>query len=119
MAISDYIVTIGLEVHCQIKTKSKMFCFCETGFGFEPNTRVCPTCLGLPGALPVLNEFAIERTLLTGLMLGCSSPEVSQWDRKNYFYPDIGEELPDFPAGPAAVPGRGGAPVSLVLPATT
>lgn len=89
MAISDYIVTIGLEVHCQIKTKSKMFCSCETGFGFEPNTRVCPTCLGLPGALPVLNEFAIERTLLTGLMLGCSSPEVSQWDRKNYFYPDM------------------------------
>lgn len=89
MAISDYIVTIGLEVHCQIKTKSKMFCSCETGFGFEPNTRVCPTCLGLPGALPVLNEFAIERTLLTGLMLGCSSPEISQWDRKNYFYPDM------------------------------
>ena len=77
MAISDYIVTIGLEVHCQIKTKSKMFCSCETGFGFEPNTRVCPTCLGLPGALPVLNEFAIERTLLTGLMLGCSSPDFS------------------------------------------
>ena len=50
---------------------------------------MCPTCLGLPGALPVLNEFAIERTLLTGLMLGCSSPEISQWDRKNYFYPDM------------------------------
>lgn len=89
MPVSDYLVTIGLEVHCQIKTKSKMFCSCETGFGFEPNTRVCPTCLGLPGALPVLNEFAIERTLLTGLMLGCSSPEISQWDRKNYFYPDM------------------------------
>lgn len=89
MAISDYIVTIGLEVHCQIKTRSKMFCSCETGFGVEPNTRVCPTCLGLPGALPVLNSFAIERTLLTGLMLGCSSPEISQWDRKNYFYPDM------------------------------
>lgn len=52
MAISDYIVTIGLEVHCQIKTKSKMFCFCETGFGFEPNTRVCPTCLGLRARCP-------------------------------------------------------------------
>ncbi len=89
MAISDYIVTIGLEVHCQIKTNSKMFCACETGFGFEPNTKVCPTCLGLPGALPVLNQFAIERTLLTGLMLGCGSPEISRWDRKNYFYPDM------------------------------
>lgn len=114
MAISDYIVTIGLEVHCQIKTKSKMFCSCETGFGFEPNTRVCPTCLGLPGALPVLNEFAIERTLLTGLMLGCSSPEISQWDRKNYFYPTW-LKLPDLPAGSSAVPGRGSAPVPLVL----
>ncbi len=89
MPISDYLVTIGLEVHCQIKTRTKMFCRCEAGFGFEPNTRVCPTCLGMPGALPVLNEFAIERTLLTGIMLGCGNPEVSQWDRKNYFYADM------------------------------
>ena len=66
-----------------------MFCSCETGFGFEPNTKTCPTCLGLPGALPVLNKFAIYRTLLTGLMLNCGSPEISRWDRKNYFYPDM------------------------------
>ncbi len=89
MPISDYIVTIGLEVHCQIKTESKMFCSCRNGFGYEPNTNVCPVCMGLPGALPVLNKLAIEKTVLTGLMLGCSNPAVSKWDRKNYFYPDM------------------------------
>lgn len=89
MPVSDYLVTIGLEVHCQIKTATKMFCSCKAGFGYEPNTNVCPTCLGLPGALPVLNEFAIERTILTGMMLGCTTPPVSKWDRKNYFYADM------------------------------
>ncbi len=89
MPVSDYLVTIGLEVHCQIKTATKMFCSCKAGFGYEPNTNVCPTCLGMPGALPVLNEYAIERTVLTGLMLGCSTPELSKWDRKNYFYADM------------------------------
>lgn len=85
----SYIPTIGLEVHCQVKTNSKMFCACPTSFGDEPNTNTCPTCLGLPGALPVLNAYAIEQTLLAGLMLGCGSPEISKWDRKNYFYPDM------------------------------
>lgn len=89
MPVEDYIATIGLEVHCQIKSESKMFCGCRAGFGHEPNTNVCPVCLGLPGALPVLNKFAIEQTILTGLMIGCSSPEISKWDRKNYFYPDM------------------------------
>lgn len=66
-----------------------MFCGCETSFADEPNTHTCPTCLGLPGALPVLNEFAIERTILSGMLLGCSTPPKVIWDRKNYFYPDM------------------------------
>jgi aspartyl-tRNA(Asn)/glutamyl-tRNA(Gln) amidotransferase subunit B len=84
-----YLVTIGLEVHCQVKTRTKMFCACETSFAAAPNTHTCPVCLGMPGALPVLNREAIEKTLLTGLMIGCGSPEISKWDRKNYFYPDM------------------------------
>lgn len=89
MLANDYEVTIGLEVHCQVRTATKMFCSCRAGFGYEPNTNVCPTCLGMPGALPVLNEYAIERTILAGLLLGSRIPEVSKWDRKNYFYPDM------------------------------
>ena len=84
-----YIVTIGLEVHAQLTTRSKMFCACPVEYGAEPNTHTCPTCMGLPGALPVLNQAAIEKTILTGLMLGCTTPPVVNWDRKNYFYPDM------------------------------
>ncbi len=85
----QYIATIGLEVHVQLNTRSKMFCACAVEYEQAPNTRTCPVCLGLPGALPVLNLAAIEKTILTGLMLGCSTPEISKWDRKNYFYPDM------------------------------
>ncbi|HEY4285023.1 MAG TPA: Asp-tRNA(Asn)/Glu-tRNA(Gln) amidotransferase subunit GatB [Chthoniobacterales bacterium] len=84
-----YIPTIGLEVHVQLKTRSKMFCGCPVEFGAEPNTHTCPTCLGLPGALPVMNHEAMRMTVLTGLMLGCDIAPSSKFDRKNYFYPDM------------------------------
>ncbi|HTL77894.1 MAG TPA: Asp-tRNA(Asn)/Glu-tRNA(Gln) amidotransferase subunit GatB [Candidatus Babeliales bacterium] len=84
-----YIATIGLEVHVQLKTRSKMFCDSPVEFGAEPNTHTCPVCLGMPGALPVMNEEALRMTVLTGLMLGCDIAPVSKFDRKNYFYPDM------------------------------
>ena len=85
----NYIATIGLEVHVQLKTRSKMFCASPVEFGAEPNTHTCPVCLGLPGALPVMNQEALRMTVLTGLMLGCEIAAVSKFDRKNYFYPDM------------------------------
>jgi aspartyl-tRNA(Asn)/glutamyl-tRNA(Gln) amidotransferase subunit B len=84
-----YIATIGLEVHVQLKTRSKMFCGCPVEYGAEPNTHTCPTCLGLPGALPVMNHEALRMTVLTGLMLDCDIAPISKFDRKNYFYPDM------------------------------
>jgi len=87
--MKNYLVTIGLEVHVQLKTRSKMFCGCPVEFGAEPNTHTCPVCLGMPGALPVMNHQALKLTALTGLMLGCEIPSVCKFDRKNYFYPDM------------------------------
>jgi aspartyl-tRNA(Asn)/glutamyl-tRNA(Gln) amidotransferase subunit B len=85
----NYLATIGLEVHVQLKTRSKMFCASPVEFGAEPNTHTCPICLGLPGALPVMNHEALRKTVLTGLMLGCDIAPICKFDRKNYFYPDM------------------------------
>jgi len=85
----DYEAVIGLEVHVQLKTRSKIFCGCPAVFGAEPNSSVCPVCLGLPGSLPVLNETALRYAVLTGLMLGSTISSFSKFDRKNYFYPDL------------------------------
>lgn len=83
------LISIGLEVHAQLRTRSKMFCGCPVEFGATPNSHTCPTCLGLPGALPVMNAEALRLTILTGLMLDCDIAPVSHFDRKNYFYPDM------------------------------
>lgn len=85
----NYEVVIGLEVHVQLKTKSKMFCRCANVFGAEPNTNVCPVCMGHPGALPYPNEEAIHRIVKAGLLLGCDISRFSKFDRKSYFYPDM------------------------------
>src|SRR6516162_7273617 len=84
-----YTATIGLEVHVQLKTRSKMFCTCPVEFGAAPNTHTCPVCLGLPGSLPVMNHEALLMTVLTGLMLDCDISPICKFDRKNYFYPDM------------------------------
>jgi aspartyl-tRNA(Asn)/glutamyl-tRNA(Gln) amidotransferase subunit B len=84
-----YIPTIGLEVHVQLNTRSKMFCGCPAEYGSEPNTHTCPVCLGYPGALPVMNGEALKMTALAGLMLGCEIAPKCKFDRKNYFYPDM------------------------------
>lgn len=86
---ASYITTIGLEVHAQLKTNTKMFCSCPVEYGAEPNTHNCPVCLGYPGALPVINREALILTALAGLMLECTIPEKCKFDRKNYFYPDM------------------------------
>ena len=84
----EYEAVIGLETHVQLKTKSKMWCGCANTFGSEPNTNVCPVCLGMPGVLPVPNEEALRKTVLTGYLLNCEIPRFAKFDRKNYFYPD-------------------------------
>ncbi|HKY76623.1 MAG TPA: Asp-tRNA(Asn)/Glu-tRNA(Gln) amidotransferase subunit GatB, partial [Acidimicrobiia bacterium] len=89
MSATDWETVIGLEVHCELATETKMFCGCPNDFGAEPNTNVCPVCLGLPGSLPVLNERAVEFALRVGEALHCAVPEASIFHRKNYFYPDM------------------------------
>ena len=87
---TDFEVVIGLEVHAQLLTKSKMFCTCSTDYAYAaPNTHVCPICMGMPGVLPVINQQAVAYTLMTALALNCTIPEYSKFDRKNYSYPDL------------------------------
>ena len=87
--MSGYEMMIGLEVHCELKTESKLLCACKNAFGGEPNTRICPVCTGYPGVLPSLNGKAVELTVAAGLALGCKIEGLCRWDRKNYFYPDL------------------------------
>ena len=86
---APYRTVIGLEVHVQLLTKSKLFCGCSTQFGLPPNTATCPVCLGLPGVLPVMNRRAFDLALRAALALGCEIAPFTKWDRKNYFYPDL------------------------------
>ena len=88
----EYESTIGLETHVQLRTKTKMFCSCLLKTGCEPNTNVCPVCLGYPGALPVMNREAVKLTVMSGLMLGCRVNPHATFDRKNYFYPDMAKD---------------------------
>ena len=84
-----YETVVGLEVHTELKTKSKIFCGCSTEFGGDQNTHVCPVCLGLPGVLPVLNKKVVEYALRVGLALNCEIVKFNKFDRKNYYYPDL------------------------------
>ena len=89
MAREDYEVVIGLEVHAELSTKTKIFCSCSTEFGGMPNTHTCPICMAMPGTLPVLNEKVVEYAVKAGLATHCTISRDSKNDRKNYFYPDL------------------------------
>jgi aspartyl-tRNA(Asn)/glutamyl-tRNA(Gln) amidotransferase subunit B len=89
MAQVTYKILVGLEIHVQLCTKTKMFCACALSFGEQPNSRVCPVCLGMPGVLPVMNRQAVEFAALTAMALNCKVAEFTKWDRKSYYYPDL------------------------------
>src|SRR5438105_7866635 len=85
----EYEPAIGMEVHAELLTESKMFCGCRNAFGGEPNTRCCPVCLGMPGSLPVMNRKAVDHLIRTALALNCEITPNAKFDRKNYYYPDL------------------------------
>ena len=85
----EYEIVIGMEIHVELGTKTKIFCSCPTEFGQDENTHTCPVCLGMPGVLPVLNEKVVEYATRAGLALNCEIAHFSKMDRKNYFYPDL------------------------------
>ena len=87
--MEKYITVIGLEIHAELLTKTKVFCNCSAEFGGERNSRCCPVCMGLPGTLPVINQTAIEYAVKAGYALNCEINKFSVFDRKNYFYPDL------------------------------
>ncbi len=89
MSDLTYKIIVGLEIHVQLNTRTKMFCGCALSFGEEANSRVCPVCLGLPGALPVMNGQAVEHSILAAMALNCEIAEFTKWDRKSYYYPDL------------------------------
>ena len=111
----QYEAVIGLEVHAQLLTQSKLFCACSSAFGAAPNSQVCPVCLGLPGALPVPNREAVHLAMRAGLALGCQVERQSRFARKNYFYPDLakGYQISQFDVplnehGQLQIEGAGG-----------
>jgi aspartyl-tRNA(Asn)/glutamyl-tRNA(Gln) amidotransferase subunit B len=106
--VERYEPVIGIEIHCQLRTVSKMFCACSTAYAdAAPNTHVCPVCLALPGVLPVINRRAVELVIATGIAIGATIPDRTQWERKNYFYPDLpkGYQISQY-AIPLAAHGR-------------
>src|SRR5439155_1588412 len=86
---TDYRIVIGLEVHVQLLTQTKLFCGCSTQFGLPPNSATCPVCIGMPGVLPVMNRRAFELAVKAALALSCEIASFTKWDRKNYYYPDL------------------------------
>ena len=87
--IEPYKIVVGLEVHVQLLTKTKLFCGCSTKFGAPPNSQVCPVCLGMPGSLPVMNRLAFDLSVRAAIALNCTIADFTKWDRKNYYYPDL------------------------------